>query len=115
VTFDAGDVIIVPFPFTDRATTKRRPALVLSNAAFNTATGHVIAAMITSAKQSAWESDVAIADLGAAGLSVPCVVRMKLFTLEAGLVVRKAGRLGAVDAAQVRKLVERTVWENLGT
>ena len=33
MTFDAGDVIIVPFPFTDRTTTKRRPALVLSNAA----------------------------------------------------------------------------------
>jgi mRNA interferase MazF len=105
VTFDADDVIIVPFPFTDRATTKRRPALVLSNAAFNTATGHIIAAMITSAKQSAWPSDVAITDLAAAGLSMPCVVRMKLFTLEAGLVVRKAGRLGAEDAAGMRGVV----------
>jgi mRNA interferase MazF len=102
VIFDANDVIIVPFPFTDRATTKRRPAVVLSNAAFNTATGHVIAAMITSAKQSAWSSDVAITDLAAAGLAVPCVVRMKLFTLEAGLVVRKAGRLAVPDNAAVR-------------
>ncbi len=101
MTFDAGDVIIVPFPFTDRATTKRRPALVLSNAAFNTATGHVIAAMITSAKQSAWASDVPITDLAAAGLGVPCVVRMKLFTLEAGLVVRKAGQLAPGDAQAV--------------
>jgi mRNA interferase MazF len=115
VTFEAGDVIIVPFPFTDRATTKRRPALVLSSAAFNADTGHVIAAMITSAKQSAWASDVAITDLSAAGLSVPCVVRMKLFTLEVGLVVRKSGRLGGVDAAQVREVLERTIWENLGT
>jgi mRNA interferase MazF len=105
MTFDGGDVIIVPFPFTDRTTTKRRPALVLSNAAFNAATGHVIAAMITSAKQSAWASDVAVTDLGAAGLSVPCVVRMKLFTLETGLVVRKAGRLGAADAAGVQAAV----------
>ena len=106
MTFDAGDVIIVPFPFTDRTTSKRRPALVLSNTAFNTATGHVIAAMITSAKQSAWASDVTITDLAAAGLAVPCVVRMKLFTLEAGLVVRKAGRLGAGDAAGVRVAYE---------
>lgn len=104
MTFDAGDVIIVPFPFTDRTTTKRRPALVLSNAAFNTATGHVIAAMITSAKQSAWASDVAIADLAVAGLAVPCVVRMKLFTLEAGLVLRRAGRLAAADAERVREV-----------
>lgn len=104
MTFDGFDVIIVPFPFTDRATTKRRPALVLSNAAFNTATGHIIAAMITSAKQSAWDSDVAITDLAAAGLAVPCVVRMKLFTLEAGLVLRRAGQLAAADAKRVREV-----------
>jgi len=110
VIFDAGDVIIVPFPFTDRTTTKRRPALVLSNAAFNTATGHIIAAMITSAKQSAWASDVAITDLAAAGLAVPCVVRMKLFTLEAGLVVRSAGRLGAGDAAEVQGALQGIVF-----
>ena len=84
-------VIIVPFPFTDRTTTKRRPALVLTNTAFNAATGHVIVAMITGATQSARPSDVAAADLAVAGLPAPRVVRMRLFTLEAELVVRKAG------------------------
>ena len=68
--FDADDVIIVPFPFTDRTSTKCRPALVLSNTEFNTATGHIIAAMITSAKQSAWASDVAITDLAAASCQI---------------------------------------------
>ena len=33
VTFEAFDVV-VPFPFTDRDTTKRRPALAISNALF---------------------------------------------------------------------------------
>ena len=32
MTFDAFGVVVVPFPFTDRNTTKRRPALVLSDA-----------------------------------------------------------------------------------
>ena len=36
VTFEAYDVVVVPFPFSDRAASKRRPALVLSDrAAFN--------------------------------------------------------------------------------
>lgn len=109
VTLDAGDVVVVPFPFTDRTTSKRRPALVISPAAFTAETGHVVAAMITSAKQSAWASDTEITDLATAGLTVPCVVRMKLFTLEAGLVVRKAGRLGPSDHHNVKAILQGVV------
>lgn len=100
--FDAGDIIIVPFPFTDRATTRRRPAVVMSAGAFNAATGHVIAAMITSARGSAWESDIPLTDLAAAGLPSACVIRLKLFTLDAGLIVRKPGRLSTADAKALR-------------
>jgi mRNA interferase MazF len=112
VGFDAGDVIIVPFPFTDRATTKRRPAVVISASAFNAATGHVIAAMITSARGSAWESDIPLTDLAAAGLPSPCVIRLKLFTLDAGLIIRKAGRLGSGDAKALRSGLTAAIPQN---
>ncbi|MCP9914759.1 type II toxin-antitoxin system PemK/MazF family toxin [Cyanobium sp. BA20m-14] len=46
-------LVLVPFPFTDRATQKRRPAVVLSSPDFQRASGHVLLAMVTSAKQSA--------------------------------------------------------------
>ena len=101
MSFDAFDIVIVPFPFTDRATTRRRPAVVISDADFNAATGHVIAAMITSAHQSAWSSDVPLTDLATAGLPTPCVVRLKLFTLDSTLVVRKAGTMSVPDIAAV--------------
>lgn len=40
MTFERLAVVRVPFPFTDRNTTKNRPALVLSDAAsFNTLGG----------------------------------------------------------------------------
>ena len=109
MTFDAFDVIVVPFPFTDRAAAKRRPALVLSAAGFNAASGHVIAAMITSARGSSWASDVPVRDLASAGLTVPCVVRMKLFTLAAELVLRRAGRLAEADEAAVRVRVDEVL------
>lgn len=97
------DVVIVPFPFTDRPVVRRRPALVISSTEWNAASGHVVFVMITSARQSAWPHDVALTDLVTAGLNAACVVRMKLFTLEAGLVIRRAGTLGGEDAAAVER------------
>ncbi|MGA2291404.1 hypothetical protein [Bradyrhizobium sp.] len=34
--FEFGDVILVPFPFTSQAASKKRPAAVVSNRAYNT-------------------------------------------------------------------------------
>ncbi len=81
--YDRFEVVIVPFPFTDKAQVKRRPALVLSShAAFGRKAGHSVMAMITSAQNPAWPLDVPISDLNAAGLPAPSVVRMKHFTLD---------------------------------
>jgi len=50
-SYECFDVVIVPFPFTDKAQQKRRPALILSQAqAFGKIAGHSVIAMITSAK-----------------------------------------------------------------
>ncbi len=103
-TYKAFDVVVVPFPFTDRATSKRRPALVLSDhGAFNAKVGHSVLAMITSAEHSDWPLDTAITDLKAAGLPTPSVVRMKLFTLDHQLIIRKAGALAAKDRQAVAR------------
>lgn len=91
------DVVVVPFPFTERQASKRRPALVLSSAAYNTATRHSVLAMITSAEQSSWPGDVAITDPETAGLASACLVRLKLFTLDHRLILKRAGQLGAQD------------------
>jgi mRNA interferase MazF len=108
VTCEAFDVVVVPFPFTDRATTRRRPAVVVSDAgSFNAWSGHAVLAMITSARQSNWPLDLAIQDLDAAGLPSPSIVRMKLFTLDARLILRRAGRLGDEDRAALASALDR--------
>ena len=104
VTFNAFDVVVVPFPFTDSATTKRRPALVLSdNVNFNQPVGQSVLAMITSAANSDWPLDIEISDLDAAGLSSPSIVRMKIFTLDHQFIIRKAGTLNKKDQTQVKQ------------
>ena len=102
-SFDRFDVVVVPFPFTDRRSSKRRPAVVLSGADFGQANDHSVMAMVTSAKHSSWKLDAPIEDLAAAGLPAASIVRMKLFTLDHRLVLRKAGRLASRDQASLAK------------
>ena len=95
--------MVVPFPFTDKARTRRRPAAVLSTSAYHAATGHLICAMITSAARSAWPGDIPITNLTAAGLEVPCLIRLKLFSLDARLAMRQAGVLCEADWLALRR------------
>lgn len=103
MSFDRFAVVRVPFPFTDRATTKNRPAVVLSDpSAFNTPAGHSIMAMITSEDNPPWPLDCTLADLAAAGLPAPSKVRFKLFTLDHRLVRGEIGKLAPADVELVR-------------
>ena len=101
--FDRYAVVRVPFPFTDRNSTRNRPAVVLSDPlAFNTPAGHSVMAMITSQANAPWPLDCALGDLAAAGLPAPSVVRFKLFTLDHRLVRGAIGKLSPADVALVR-------------
>jgi len=107
VDYDRFEVVTVPFPFTDKAQVKRRPALVLSShAAFGRKAGHSVMAMITSAQNPAWPLDVPISDLVAAGLPAPSVVRMKLFTLDHRFIITKRGGLSEKDRRAVSRALK---------
>lgn len=97
---DVWDVVVVPFPFSDRAAVKRRPALVLSRKSFNAA-GHTVLAMITTQAHRPWPGDTGIHDLSAAGLPTPCIVRLKAFTLDNRLILRRIGALSTADRRHV--------------
>ena len=107
--FESLSVVRVPFPFTDRQAQKQRPALVLSKPGFQQACGHLLLAMITSARQSSGPLDWPSDDLDPAGLLIPCVGRLKLFTLDERLVLSSLGALSEVDRvaviAQLAKLL----------
>ena len=107
MTYEPLEVVVVPFPFTDRRAEKRRPALVVSSGEFNRMHQQLILAMITSAQGPTWSSDVELADWRKAGLTVPCKVRLKLFTLENSLILRRVGVLSGEDAAAIRATFAR--------
>lgn len=99
MTFKKYDVLLLPFPFTDKGMSKKRPAVVISPLDFNKTTKHIIFAMITSSGH--WAFDIEVGDLKTAGLTKPCKIRMKLFTLDESLVDKKIGGLGPQDIVLV--------------
>jgi mRNA interferase MazF len=101
VIYEQFDVVRVPFPFTDKATTKRRPALVVSAAGVLSAVNETVLAMITTALHSAWPLDHPIQDINLAGLRHPSIVRFKIFTLDDRLILNKIGHLDGGDRAAV--------------
>lgn len=104
--FAAYDVVLVPFPFSDRLAEKRRPAVVVSRPDLQGRHGHIWLAMVTSARRESWEGDVAIDDLAAAGLPASSLVRTaKITTAEAARVLRRLGRLESGEAKAVRAAI----------
>jgi mRNA interferase MazF len=96
--YSAGDVVVVPFPYSDRFAEKRRPALVVSNDELGSA-GFLWIVMITTAQNSGMPHDMPIEDLPAAGLSRPSIIRpIKIANVEPSRILRRAGRLRSDQA-----------------
>lgn len=94
---DRYDTAVVPFPFAEQPVLKRRPVVVLSSHRFNEGNNATIVAMITTAKESTWPSDILIRDLLSASLNTPCVIRWRLATIPNELVLRRLGALSGLD------------------
>ena len=101
-TFKPGDVVKVPFPYTDRATRQSRPALVVSSPALQDTHQLLWVVMITSAENRRWPGDVLISSLTLAGLPVASLIRpTKIATLDAA----DAGLLGSISPTLLRKVL----------
>jgi mRNA interferase MazF len=101
-----GDVIVVPFPFTDQTATKKRPAVVVSSEAYNSERPDLILMAITSQVRPApTVGEVAVVHWQAAGLLKPSVIKPLLTTIEANLVIRQLGKLHADDQASLRQVL----------
>jgi mRNA interferase MazF len=97
--FVKGDVVVVPFPFSDLSATKRRPALVLADL-----TGDdVILCQITSqVARDANAIPLLDADFADGGLRQASNIRPnRLFTADSGLIVYRVGRVSAAKSDAV--------------
>lgn len=103
-SYSFGDIVLIPFPFTDLTGIKRRPAVVVSTERYNAARPDLITMAVTSQALPAGSvGEVQVKDWKGAGLIKPSVVKPVLTTIEQALVIRRLGRLKENDQAALRQ------------
>ena len=100
-----GDVVLVPFPFTDLSAARVRPAVVVNSEEYGTRSSDLILAMVTSRPHTG-PTDCGLEDWQEAGLVYPSWVRAKLATLADTLVQFSPGRLSARDVRSLDRRLE---------
>src|SRR5947209_1409565 len=96
--YNFGDVVLVPFPFTDQSGAKKRPAVVVSSAAYNGARRDLVLMAVTSQVRATTSvGEVFVTEWKRAGLLKPSVIKPVLTTVEKGLILRTLGQLEAAD------------------
>jgi mRNA interferase MazF len=104
--YQFGEVVLVPFPFTNQAGSKKRPAVVISSPAYHSNRPDLLIMAITS--QTHAELDFAtfpVVDWQAAGLLKPSFAKPVLTTLEQALVIRSMGSLSPHDQLSLRQML----------
>lgn len=113
MSFNRGDVVLVPFPFTDLTTQKQRPALVISSNDFNSYSLDVILLGITSQiPKDVAQSDYYLTsdEQQRAGLPKPSIVKAaKVVTLSQNLIRKAIGRLLVRTVDQVVTKLEAII------
>ena len=103
ILFEQGEIIIVPFPFSDLSTIKQRPVLILSKNEYNNQTGDIITCGITSNIKDTQCSILLESNNLKEGV-IPSISRIKvdkLFTIDKNLVKKK---LAMIDLSTFEKV-----------
>lgn len=104
-TYKKWDIILVPFPFTNLKTTKKRPALIISPDEYNEKLYVVIAFITSKLDIENRLGDYKIKEWEKSNLPKPSMIRMKFATIDKSIIVKKIGRLSEKDMNEFKKLL----------
>jgi len=106
--FEFGDVVLVPFPFTDQSAAKKRPAVVISSEAYHQERPDLIIMAITSqVKPAQTVGEAMVQDWQGAGLLKPSVIKPVITTIERSLIILQLGKLKDDDRAVLRRTIDQ--------
>lgn len=110
--YSFGDIVLVPFPFTDQSTVKKRPAVIVSSSAYNKKKPDIIIMAVTSQMHSVkYFGDVSLKEWEQAGLLKPSIIKPVFTTIEKGLLLKKLGRISQKDRVSLQEALQTILGE----
>lgn len=109
-SFEPGEIVRVPFPYTDRSTRQRRPALIVSDRRLGNPGSLVWVLMITALENAGWPGDLPISEpRPQTGLPIPSVIRTaKIASVDAGD-LDSLGHVSSPTLDAVRRELKQTL------
>ena len=103
-----GDVVLVGFPFTNLQTTKKRPAVIISNTVYQQQRPDIILMAITSqVRQPLTVGEALIQDWQTAGLAKPSVFKPLIATIEKERIIKVMGQLTDKDQQGLQEIIQK--------
>ena len=105
-----GEIVLVPFPYSDLSGSKRRPVLIVSNDTYNASFPDAIVAVITSktTKPDIYSLTLEGQDLGIGQLPESSLIRVhKLFTIEQSRIIKRFSVLGEAKLRETLALLRQ--------
>ncbi len=96
-----GDVVLLPFPFSDQSAAKVRPAVVVSTAAYMSSEPDLLVAALTSRIGPLGPFDYLLRDWSAAGLRVPSALKPVLVAADPSMVLLTVGAVSQRDLVAI--------------
>ena len=100
-----GEIVVIPFPFSDLTGSKRRPALVISSLLGDDI---ILCQITTPFRRDGYSIPLTRDDFVSGGVDHDCFIRPnRLFTADSNMVIKSAGNVSLSKMDEVvRKIIE---------
>ena len=108
---EQGDIVLIPIPFTDLSSQKRRPVIVISNNQYNAKTRDVVVVAMTSNPQPTdYSFPISSANLVKGTLNRSGKIRVdKIYTMSQTMIAKTFGRVGPATLDRIRHTLQDIV------
>ena len=110
-TYKFREVLLLPFPFTNQTTTKKRPTIVISSFEYNQTKPDLIVIAVTSQiREQLIFGEMKIEEWLTAGLIKPSVIKPIITTIEKNLIIKSLGNLQSNDLQNLQTLLKQIIF-----